>query len=81
MADWQPIETLIDGFVILTDGKEVLPAQSWASLGDEPAGDLTAWTYDGYADVPFTPTHWMPLPAPPKSGPTSERAEPSPSAG
>jgi hypothetical protein len=69
MSDWQPIETAP------TDGTNVLIAEvSRGSLG-EAYYDYNAdqkrwyWANTGAGDYPDphepSPTHWMPLPAPP----------------
>lgn len=66
---WQPIETAPEdgAWVILSDGEQVQPGYYWAILFG--TGDKEWVTYSHRADweeVPFEPTHWMPLPNPPK---------------
>lgn len=66
MSEWQPIATLkIDGYYLVSDGIRVVPVYAWpqAMLGYD---DLTRWDYSGYEELDFLPTHWMPLPEPPK---------------
>jgi hypothetical protein len=75
---WQPIETAPkDGeWLICWDGKKVQPL-TWIS--DTYSTDYTGWAYgladwggtlyEGYNEVEREPTHWMPLPPPPKDTP------------
>lgn len=66
MTDWQPISTLFaDGVCLVTDGYEVKPVYAWPE-DDLGYDDLTKWDYDGHGELGFSPTHWMPLPDPPK---------------
>lgn len=70
MGDWQPIETAPK------DGTEILVCVSY-NLGCEEDGYETKtwvdWALEPYVwpqfrdriDIPFPPTHWMPLPSPP----------------
>lgn len=69
MRDWQPIETAPTDCAVLTiwDGvnnRTGRPARYWnVACLDE--GEWHA--ADEYGDVIDTPTHWMPLPAPPSA--------------
>jgi hypothetical protein len=72
MSEWQPIETApTDGTWVLVWG----PSQRWSSVmmawfalnhrsGKAYWKDSTEW--DDYELVDDQPTHWMPLPEPPK---------------
>lgn len=71
---WQPIETAPkDGTkVLLTNGSWVETAR-WANCDERFEGENWQWLLvdceDGYYNVtaePNEPTHWMPLPEPPK---------------
>lgn len=71
MTDWQPIDTApMDGRVIVTDGFVVGEAayysayEGWWWAGSHPL-DAT----DG--QLAYDPTHWMPLPPPPKDDTTA----------
>jgi hypothetical protein len=60
--DWQPIETAPK------DGTRIL---LWVLSQYDPREAVGRWDSHGYwaidyNDVPCDPTHWMPLPAPPK---------------
>lgn len=59
MIEWQPIETAPKdiGAIIGSNGQWVL-AMRWATNG-------MAWTSE-YHRSAVVPTHWMPLPNPPK---------------
>ena len=59
MTDWQPIETAPKdiGAIIGSNGQWVL-AMRWATNG-------MTWTSE-YHRSAVVPTHWMPLPNPPK---------------
>lgn len=63
MSDWQPIETAPkDGTMILAyehDGLPIYRDTKW-----QDGGWLWAEIIDGY-DAGWSPSHWMPLPAPP----------------
>ena len=75
MPDWQPIDTAPK------DGTPILAFQHWAAAGPswcvlewdefgehiETGRQAGGWTppEDGYVGF-WEPTHWMPLPAPPK---------------
>jgi hypothetical protein len=60
MTDWQPIETAPkDGTnLLVTDGK--ITALGWHDEFDAPE--------DPWCGYIKRPTHWMPLPPPPKKG-------------
>lgn len=70
MTDWQPIETAPkDDYFLATDG--TLLGVGTLQWGPELAdafhsydGKTPVSDYDG--PVEFKPTHWMPLPDPPK---------------
>ena len=62
MSEWQPIETAPK------DGGEVLLWQEgWGVIRGWYSGDDKTWYGPGAHDSePCRPTHWMPLPRPPK---------------
>lgn len=66
MKDWQPIETAPrDGTYILAwfsiHEHQVVAFYTYTQLGKG------RWeTKDGWSDFDSEPTHWMPLPEPPK---------------
>jgi hypothetical protein len=71
MTEWQPIETAPkDGTAIL-----IWPANA-SFYGDEATSYVVRWhdwkeawiEASGEEYAAFYPTHWMPLPAPPKKG-------------
>lgn len=71
-AGWQPIETAPKDadVLLLTDGDEV-SFGGWLSAADqgaEPDEEFRIaagwWVYDGFD---MKPTHWMPLPSPPRA--------------
>ena len=66
MSEWQSIETFVGGmeYVILWDGNRVFPG--W--LSDDGWLDCDREEYDMHPTNP-QPTHWMPLPPPPKKTP------------
>lgn len=66
---WQPIETApFDGSDILVCITHNLPGDEWETI------QWVDWQFPGVGwcvfpkriDIPFPPTHWMPLPAAPK---------------
>jgi hypothetical protein len=65
MDDWKPIETAPkDGTRVLGfagSGSKAIAIVSWWNATNFAAG---VWVND--RDQLFGPTHWMPLPAPPK---------------
>jgi hypothetical protein len=75
---WRPISSAPKKAVevlVLVPTREGLPrayrmVAHWASdtSGDEqpPFQGWFYWTGHGFAQTPMEPTHWMPLPAPPK---------------
>ena len=68
--DWQPIETAPrDGTLILvcTRGYQRIRSMMttfWSEASAKRFGAKFGWYHEG--DGAITPTHWMPLPAPPK---------------
>lgn len=68
--EWQPIETapkdgeLLVYWVCRETGEGFRAVAAWSQWG---------WISDG--DGLIYPTHWMPLPAPPKAAPEQEQAE------
>ena len=66
--EWQPIETAPkDGTDILVMTGETMHVVRWINIH----GDFDYWAVDDNKHGPFTlrgkaPTHWMPLPEPPK---------------
>jgi hypothetical protein len=81
MSGWQPIETLPEGAEALVCVTHNVPANendSRPSAGDGYVWETVMWTdwfdaEDGWfrwprlIEIPFPPTHWMPLPDPPPS--------------
>ena len=82
MTDWQPIETAPkDGTSIIAMyihiNTEIVHAVFWMDVEEDSPGDpddVGWWTYV-WSEVGrskledwMTPTHWMPLPPPPKKG-------------
>lgn len=76
MSDWQPIETAPkDGNSILL-GTAGAPAVWTGYFRQERSpgmmrwtdNQIYRWTRDGYMDLNWNPTHWMPLPDPPDAG-------------
>lgn len=74
--DWMPIETwdyeaqaklqhTMFPKANVSDGASVSVGSDWGP----PVGwhDELEWTNDGPEKLGFSPTHWMPLPAPPTS--------------
>ena len=68
-AQWQPIETAPrdDQRILVADDADVATAQftnrRWVQSPTAWEGD---GDYGGLADLYFEPTHWQPLPEPPK---------------
>lgn len=65
MSEWQPIETAPkDGTSVLVVGAYgyVLMAR-WKEMTRVPS----RWESYGLGAIRFEPTHWMPLPEPPKT--------------
>ena len=68
MSEWQPIETAPkDGTDILVMTGETMHVVRWINIH----GGFDYWAVDDNKHGPFTlrgkaPTHWMPLPEPPK---------------
>lgn len=68
MSEWQPIETapkdaevliaeIVRGFYVVGEARYHHDAECWLWAGTDPS--------DHWAE-PLYPTHWMPLPEPPK---------------
>jgi len=69
MTKWQPIETAPrDGTVFLGSYCELCPPviYKWVGLFGHFTGQTKPFLYSA-TDYP-QPTHWMPLPEPPKEG-------------
>lgn len=74
MSEWQPIETAPkDGTKILAYDEGII-LTAWTNDANEyqggrggPAGWFSGQYRDHWGDYPVldTPTHWMPIPAPP----------------
>ena len=68
LIEWQPIETAPkNGTDILVATGETMHVVRWINIH----GDFDYWAVDDNKHGPFTlrgkaPTHWMPLPEPPK---------------
>lgn len=68
MADWQDISTApLDGTDILVCVTHNLSADEWETIQwvDWRVPGLVWPIYADRVDIPFPPTHWMPLPSPP----------------
>lgn len=66
--EWKPIETAPrDGTQILVCVTYSLGSDEWETkMWVDFAKDPYIWpTYWERIDIPFEPTHWMPLPSPP----------------
>ena len=70
--DWQPIKTAPEGEWIMVYGEDshhvaLNEMTDWDGFYDKP---VRAWMSDDgcwvHPDDGFKPTHWMPLPEPPK---------------
>lgn len=62
MADWQPIETAPkDGTLVLTIGHPDTRIPSIFNFKGK------SWGPEIFLDGGYYPTHWMPLPKPPKA--------------
>ena len=66
MADWQPIETAPKKKRVLVVGAEG-GRQEIAHIYQIVEGGRWRW-WSGNDVLPFSPTHWQPLPAPPSEG-------------
>ena len=68
--NWQPIETAPkDGTHIIAFRPGNTPhieGMYWAVYEDTDRAGAWHWSYDGDAPRENPPTHWMPLPEPPK---------------
>jgi hypothetical protein len=77
-GNWQPIETApktdSDGYsidILVTDGQDVDVAfydaeGIWRCGHPRKPGWASRTDHDGYEHAALEPTHWMPLPEPPK---------------
>jgi hypothetical protein len=66
MSDWQPIETAPkDGTYMLLMSRSGVVIGLWDAHEDREFGTVPAWRDDGEG-YELHPTHWMPLPDPPK---------------
>jgi len=64
--NWQPIETAPkDGTFVLLSGHE-LPVWQGSWVGRVGRYPINGWTRFNSVDIDWSPTHWMPLPEPPK---------------
>ena len=71
VTEWQPIETAPETTCILVYSNDGRQAVAYCDLTDmdgfydEP---IRVWNLNGWlsGDSGFIPTHWMPLPEPPK---------------
>ena len=60
MSEWQPIETAPkDGTHIILTGDDIVAEDYWMKWRVD---DTESWAHFQYVK----PTHWMPLPTPPK---------------
>lgn len=67
-GEWADIETApMDGTDILVCVTHNLPDGEWETIQwvDYIIADDAFPIYSDRCDIPFPPTHWMPLPAPP----------------
>lgn len=65
MTEWQPIETAPkDGAFLACEENKRPYVALWLGM-DHPRVDESGW-YEHWTFDPVNPTHWMPLPAPPK---------------
>ena len=71
MSEWQTIETAPEGVEVLTKIDDHFGVRNEASLVKRTRipGETQPmfWAPDGSMYVYYTPTHWMPLPPPPKA--------------
>jgi hypothetical protein len=68
---WQAIETYPqDGSDVLVCVTYSLSQDEWETVQwvDSRRADTPWFIYPGRVDIPFPPTHWMPLPPAPKGG-------------
>lgn len=67
MTEWQPIETLLKHQEALVSVTYNLPDGEWATvMWTDWFDDRDGWfRYPRLVEIPFPPTHWMPLPEPP----------------
>ena len=69
MTNWQPIDSAPkDGTDLLVAITHSLGADEWEAIQwVDWQTDDTKWPiYQRRIDIPFPPTHWMPLPPPPQ---------------
>lgn len=68
MTEWKPIESAPkDGTDILVCVTYSLPDDEWETIQwvDRRSGDFVWPVFQDRIDIPFPPSHWMALPAPP----------------
>jgi hypothetical protein len=69
MSEWQPIETAPYGKTVLLFAITDTETGNWKmATGSRPFDNSRPWNWGGYELRPYDvePTHWMPLPEPPK---------------
>ncbi len=67
MSEWQPIETAPkDGSVILLWGRYWSDSQGWFPAPLQGQWNRDRWEAVWRYSFGVRPTHWMPLPEPPK---------------
>lgn len=65
MSEWKPIETAPEGdWIIAWDPENQTCAFALNIKGSPAASETRQWINEDL--LPISPTHWMPLPAPPK---------------
>lgn len=65
--DWHPIETAPkDGTRVIAYSLGLVGTSRWADRFAAQYGDTAAGWYSEQLDRRHNPTHWMPLPEPPK---------------
>ncbi|WP_238920902.1 DUF551 domain-containing protein [Achromobacter xylosoxidans] len=67
-SEWMPIETAPEGTMILCANMNAMEARNWAFVAWMAGGKVCGHRMD-------QPTHWMPLPAPPKENNHAEGAD------
>jgi hypothetical protein len=66
MINWQPISTAPkDGTFILLSGSG-LPVWQGHWVGQSGRYAINGWTRFNSIDLDWSPTHWLPIPPPPK---------------
>lgn len=76
MSEWQPIETAPKDaeLLLLYDEQEGVRAGFWDAVEISPAGWIATET-QGLTCGRMEPTHWMPLPDPPREGVLRSKVE------